>query len=133
MKKFTGILIEHVEDCLSTTNIYFKSGDHTHVSPNEKPGITECDREWYSQSRWLLCQLRVAYPRKSEPLGITGVEIFAAFINGLVLIGISVGILYEAIGRLSHPAPINGGIMFFIAAIGLCMNIVVALKTAGDP
>ncbi len=69
---------------------------------------------------------------KERTFGYHRVEIFAAFINGLVLIGISFVIFYEAIGRFSYPAPINGGIIFFVATIGLGANLVVALKLQGS-
>jgi cobalt-zinc-cadmium efflux system protein len=69
---------------------------------------------------------------KDRTFGYHRVEIFAAFINGLVLIGISIGIFYEAVGRLSNPAPINSSIMFVVAAIGLGANLAVALKLQGS-
>lgn len=53
-------------------------------------------------------------------------EIFASLFNGLSLIFITVGILYEAGGRLLHPEAVKSMEMFVIATIGLVMNLVAA-------
>ena len=50
-------------------------------------------------------------------------EIFAAFINGLTLIAISVFIFYEAIQRFSEPPTIASTGMLIVAIIGLLVNI----------
>ncbi len=54
-------------------------------------------------------------------------EILAAFLNGLTLIVISIWILYEAIVRIIYPQPIESGIMFMIASIGLLVNIILTI------
>ena len=61
-------------------------------------------------------------PTKARTYGYHRVEIFVAFINSLVLIGVSAGIVYEAWLRFLHPSPIEGGLMFFIALVGLVAN-----------
>jgi cobalt-zinc-cadmium efflux system protein len=53
-------------------------------------------------------------------------EIFASLFNGFSLIFITVGILYEAGGRLLHPEAVKSMEMFLIASIGLVMNLVAA-------
>lgn len=50
-------------------------------------------------------------------------EIFAAFINGLTLIAISVFIFYEAIKRFSEPPTVASTGMLIVAIIGLLVNI----------
>lgn len=50
-------------------------------------------------------------------------QVLAAFVNGLLLLAISGGILLEAATRLTHPEPVAGGIMLGIAAIGLVVNL----------
>ena len=50
-------------------------------------------------------------------------QVLAAFVNGLLLLAISGGILLEAATRLMHPEPVAGGIMLVIAAIGLLVNL----------
>jgi cobalt-zinc-cadmium efflux system protein len=54
-------------------------------------------------------------------------EVFAAFINGASLIVIAVWIFYEATNRLMSPEPVKSLPMLIVAAIGLLVNIVVAL------
>lgn len=53
-------------------------------------------------------------------------EILAAFLNGLTLVGISVFIFYEAIGRFFDPPQVIGAGMMTISVIGLIINILVA-------
>ncbi|WP_270998947.1 cation diffusion facilitator family transporter [Listeria seeligeri] len=53
-------------------------------------------------------------------------EILAAFLNGLTLVGISVFIFYEAIGRFIDPPQVIGAGMMTISVIGLLVNILVA-------
>lgn len=53
-------------------------------------------------------------------------EILAAVFNGATLIGISVYIIYEAIGRFRNPAAIASDGMLLVAFIGLLVNIAVA-------
>lgn len=53
-------------------------------------------------------------------------EILAAFINGSALLLVSVGIVWEAIGRLRNPEPLESGLMLVVASGGLVVNIVAA-------
>ena len=48
----------------------------------------------------------------------------AAFGNGLALFAIALWIIVEAIGQLLDPAPVAGGAMLAIAALGLVVNII---------
>ena len=48
----------------------------------------------------------------------------AAFVNGLALFAVAVWIVIEAARRLAAPAPVEGGIMLAVAALGLVVNIV---------
>lgn len=58
--------------------------------------------------------------------GYTRVEIIAAFINALVMLGIIVWIVWQAVGRLLHPTPVQGETVTWVATIGLCVNLLVA-------
>ncbi len=49
-------------------------------------------------------------------------EILAAFINGSALLVVSVGIVWEAVGRLRAPEPVASGIMLWVALGGLIVN-----------
>jgi cobalt-zinc-cadmium efflux system protein len=50
-------------------------------------------------------------------------QVLAAFVNGLLLLAISAGILFEAILRLAQPEPVAGTVMLGIALIGLVVNV----------
>lgn len=60
----------------------------------------------------------------SKTFGYKRAEIIAAFINGILLIAISIYLLIEAIGRFSNPQPIQGKIMFIVSLIGLAGNVI---------
>lgn len=53
-------------------------------------------------------------------------EILAAFLNGGVLLIVSAAIVWEAIGRLTSPEPVAGGVMFVVAVAGLMVNAIAA-------
>ena len=71
-------------------------------------------------------------PTKTKTFGYHRVEILAAFINGLLLIAISLWIFAEAIKRFLEPLPIKSSVMFFTAFIGLLVNLYVAFKLHGS-
>jgi len=56
--------------------------------------------------------------------GFYRVEILAALTNGVVLIGISIYILYEAYQRFRNPPEVQSGAMLAVASVGLVVNIV---------
>jgi len=62
-----------------------------------------------------------------KTFGFYRLEILAAFVNGLVLVLISIYILYQAYFRIIHPQPVQGGLMLVVAVIGLVANIIGAL------
>lgn len=53
-------------------------------------------------------------------------EVFASFINGVSILLIAFGILYEAWGRLLQPEEVKSLPMFIIALVGLVMNLLSA-------
>ncbi len=67
--------------------------------------------------------LALRLPTKERTYGYHRAEIFAAFVNSLLLIAVSAGILWEAYQRALHPAPIEGGLMMVVAAFGLVANL----------
>ena len=75
---------------------------------------------------------RPATPERTY--GFYRVEILAAVINGVVLIGISLYILYEAYERFLNPPEVRSGPMLAVAAIGLLINLVgiYLLKAASE-
>jgi len=58
--------------------------------------------------------------------GLLRLEIFAAFVNGAVLLAIAVGIGVEALRRFAAPPPIGAGILIGVAGAGLVANLVSA-------
>jgi len=62
----------------------------------------------------------------SKTFGYLRWEILAAFLNGSVLLLVSAGIVWEAIGRLRHPEPLESGLMIVVAVGGLVVNVVAA-------
>ena len=65
---------------------------------------------------------RPATPQRS--FGFMRLEVFAALVNGAVLILIAIGIGVEAWRRLRAPPAVNGTLLAGVAAIGLLANIV---------
>ena len=51
-------------------------------------------------------------------------EILAALVNGAALFGIAGWVVFEAVQRLQHPAPIRTGLFLVVAAAGLAVNLV---------
>jgi cobalt-zinc-cadmium efflux system protein len=51
-------------------------------------------------------------------------EILAALVKGAALFGIAGWVVYEAVQRLNHPAPIRTGLFLAVAAAGLAVNLV---------
>ncbi len=65
--------------------------------------------------------------------GYYRIEILAAFVNGAVLVVLSIWVVYEAIQRWRSPADIKGVEMLVIATGGLVVNIISAwLLHSGD-
>ena len=71
-------------------------------------------------------------PTPTRTFGYHRVEIFAAFLNGVMLAGISVWIFTEAWQRLSQPPPIKSLPMLVVAVLGLLVNGFVAFKLHGS-
>jgi cobalt-zinc-cadmium efflux system protein len=64
--------------------------------------------------------------------GLARVEVVAAFVNALAMIGVVAWIFYEAIQRLQEPVPVKGLGVFAIAGVGLLINIAVAWALSRD-
>lgn len=60
------------------------------------------------------------------------VEVLAAFINGLVMLGVVIWLFYEAVNRLTTPEPVSGLSVMVIASLGLVINVMVALSLSRD-
>jgi cobalt-zinc-cadmium efflux system protein len=64
--------------------------------------------------------------------GYHRVSILAALVNSVTLIVIVLAIAYEAVRRLAHPEPVQGGVVIVAALIGIAINAFVALGLRGD-
>lgn len=64
--------------------------------------------------------------------GYKRIEILAAFLNALILIGISIYLFYEAVLRIIEPEPIKGLLMLIVAIIGLIANLAAVLLLRTD-
>lgn len=60
------------------------------------------------------------------------IEVLAAFLNGLVMLGVVGWIFYEAVIRLDEPPAVAGGSVMVVAVIGLCINVAVAWSLSRD-
>jgi len=57
--------------------------------------------------------------------GYHRVSILAALVNAVTLIVIVLAIAYEAVQRLAHPQPVQGGIVIVTALVGIAINLFV--------
>ncbi len=60
----------------------------------------------------------------SKTFGYLRLEIFAAVVNSVALIGIAIAVIFEAIERLGNPEPIRVGIFLAAASAGLVINLI---------
>jgi cobalt-zinc-cadmium efflux system protein len=68
---------------------------------------------------------------KERTFGWHRAEVFAALLNGILLLLISLGLLYESIHRLQNPPEVHLGSMLVVAIAGLIANLVIALRLRG--
>ncbi len=71
-------------------------------------------------------------PTPTRTFGYHRVEILAALLNGLMLVGISIWIFYEALERIRSPKNVIGSVMLWVALSGLVVNIIAALMLHGS-
>ena len=66
-------------------------------------------------------------PTRRHSYGLLRAEIIAALVNGLIMLLVILFIVVEAVSRLRQPQPVAGAAVMTIAAVGLIVNIFVAL------
>ena len=64
-------------------------------------------------------------PTEKFTYGFLRLEVVVAFLNGIILMLIAAGMIYESVIRFFNPKEIDFGSMFFIALVGLIFNIVI--------
>ncbi len=65
--------------------------------------------------------------RTDRTFGLYRLEILAALANAILLLGVGVYVLVEAVIRLRDPRSIDSGLMLAVAIVGLIVNIVAML------
>jgi len=70
-------------------------------------------------------------PSLKHTYGLGRLEVLAALANSATLLVVSTLICREAIIRLFHPEPVQGGLMFVVAMIGLLANLASMLLLKG--
>jgi cobalt-zinc-cadmium efflux system protein len=76
---------------------------------------------------WGAATLGRRSPKGRYTYGFRSSSILAAFLNALLLIVAIVVIAVEAVRRFSEPAPVAGGTVMIVAAIGIVINTATAL------
>jgi cobalt-zinc-cadmium efflux system protein len=62
--------------------------------------------------------------------GLRSSSILAALANAIILLVVTGGIAWEAVWRISHPVSVSGGIIVWVAAVGILVNGATALLFA---
>ena len=65
-------------------------------------------------------------PNQKHTYGLGRASILAALFNALILLVAIGGIAWEAVARFSHPVPIEGSIVMWVAGIGVLINGITA-------
>lgn len=76
---------------------------------------------------WAAIRIGNRSPTERHTFGFRRTEILAALANGLALWAIVALIFFEAVHRFFSPEPVQGSGMLLIAAVGLAVNVVMAL------
>ncbi len=75
-------------------------------------------------------QLATRFERRSQmtrsrhTFGLYRLEILAAFVNSLLLFGVALWVVVEAVRRLGNEPEVRGGAMLVVAVLGLVANLV---------
>ena len=65
-------------------------------------------------------------PSEQHTYGLGRAEVIGAWFSSLILLGVVVAIIVEAIERLNHPRPVAGGVVMLVATVGLMINMLIA-------
>jgi cobalt-zinc-cadmium efflux system protein len=76
---------------------------------------------------WGAIHLGKSLPTKRRTYGLRRSSILAALTNALVLLIIVGGIVWEAIGRISHPEAVGSSTVIWVATAGVVINSISAL------
>jgi cobalt-zinc-cadmium efflux system protein len=79
---------------------------------------------------WGAAVLSRRQPSGRFTYGLRSSSILAALANALILLVVTGGIAWEALGRIAHPVPVASAIVVWVAAAGILVNGVTALLFA---
>lgn len=79
---------------------------------------------------WTAFLLAQRKPSRRRTYGLRKTTVLAALGNAVLLLVAVGGVSWEAIGRLRQPAPIEGGVLMAVAAVGVIINGVSAMLFA---
>lgn len=71
-------------------------------------------------------------PSSRHSFGFVRAEALAAFVNCLAMLALVAWIAWEAVQRLLKPEDVQGGVVLVVAAIGACINLLVAWLLSRD-
>ncbi len=71
-------------------------------------------------------------PSSRHSFGFVRAEALAAFVNSLAMLALVAWIAWEAVQRLLHPEPVQGGVVLVVATIGASINLLVAWILSRD-
>ena len=72
-------------------------------------------------------------PTARRTFGLGRLEVLAAAVNALLLLGVGGTVLVRAVGRLADPVPVAGGPLLAIGALGLVGNLLaLSVLARGD-
>jgi cobalt-zinc-cadmium efflux system protein len=72
---------------------------------------------------WFALKIASRPSTHTKTYGLHRMEIFAAFLNGVLLMAMAGWIFYEAIERFQNPTAVDSQTVIVIASIGLCANV----------
>jgi cobalt-zinc-cadmium efflux system protein len=81
---------------------------------------------------WYAVRLSARASDERLTYGYHRFQVLAAFVNGLLLVGLSVAIVLEAIERFGTPTPMVAGPALAVACVGLVVNLVAYRMLHGD-
>jgi cobalt-zinc-cadmium efflux system protein len=83
---------------------------------------------------WGAALLSRRQPSRRFTYGLRSSSILAALANAIILLVVTGGIAWEALWRITHPAPVASAVVIWVAAAGILVNGVTALLFAsGTP
>ena len=76
---------------------------------------------------WVAAYVSERPPTSTKTYGWRRAGVLAAFVNAITLIVIAVLIFYSALQRLSHPEPVQAGLIMWVAGAGVLLNGAITL------